>query len=96
MIKSWSHQGTGDIWNGSNTRDARKIPSALWRHVSRKLDAVDAATELKDLQFPPGNKLHVLTGDQKGRHAISVNTQYRISFRWKDGDAWEVRCEDYH
>ena len=73
-----------------------KFRRKLWENASRKLDALDAATELKDLRFPPGNRLHALTGDQKGRHAIRVNKQYRISFTWKDGHAWEVRCEDYH
>ena len=96
VIKSWSHQGTADIWDGTNSRTARAIPKALWATVARKLDRLDAATELRDLVSPPGNRLHPLKGDQKGRHAIRVNDQYRISFAWKDGDAWEVRCEDYH
>lgn len=96
MIKSWNLQGTADLWDGSNTKDARKIPRELWNMIRRKLDALDAAADLQDLQFPPGNRLHPLKGDQRGRHAISVNDQYRISFRWKDGNAWEVRCEDYH
>ena len=96
MIKSWSLQGTADLWDGSNTKDARKIPRELWNMIRRKLDALDAATDLQDLQFPPGNRLHPLKGDRRGRHAISVNDQYRISFRWKDGNAWEVRCEAYH
>ncbi len=96
MIKSWGDQGTADVWDGKNTKEARQIPKNLWGAVSRKLDALDAATELRDLQFPPGNRLHELKGDQKGRHAIRVNDQYRITFEWKDGDAREVRCEDYH
>lgn len=96
MIKSWSHQGTADIWDGTNSRGARETPKTLWANIARKLDAIDAATELRDLRFPPGNRLHGLKGDQKGRHAIRVNEQYRISFAWKNGHAWEVCCEDYH
>ena len=96
VIRSWSHQGTADIWEGSHTKGAREIPIKLWANVSRKLDALDASTALRDLKFPPGIRLHALTRDQTGRHAIRVNDKYRISFAWKDGDAWEVRCEDYH
>lgn len=96
MIRSWSHQGTADIWDGSKTKTARRIARSLWPVIRRKLDALHAATALKDLEFPPGNRLHSLKGEQKGRLSMWVNDQYRITFVWKDGDAWEVRCEDYH
>jgi proteic killer suppression protein len=64
--------------------------------IRRKLDRVNAAHELRDLQTPPGTRLHPLKGDQKGRYAIRVNEQYRITFRFENGNAKEVRCEDYH
>ena len=55
-----------------------------------------AARSLWDLRVPPGNRLEPLRGDQAGRYSIRVNEQYRITFRFEDGGAWEVRCEDYH
>jgi proteic killer suppression protein len=57
---------------------------------------VDAAKELADLKIPPGNKLHALTGDRAGQHAIRINDQYRVCFVWKDGHAYEVEIADYH
>ena len=96
MIKSWSHRGTVDIWNGLNSKAARTIPKTVWQAVTDRLDVLNAATALRDLKLPPSNKLEALKRDQKGRHAIRVNQQYRITFRWDTGDAYEVRCEDYH
>ena len=57
---------------------------------------VNAAHELRDLETPPGNRMHALKGDRKGRYTIRVNDQYRITFRFEDGNAHDVRCEDYH
>ncbi len=57
---------------------------------------LDAAVALDDLRVPPGNRLERLGGDREGEHSIRVNKQWRICFRWQDGDAFEVRIEDYH
>jgi proteic killer suppression protein len=62
----------------------------------RKLVAVDAAEQLDDLRVPPGNRLEKLRGDRAGQHGIRVNEQWRICFRWKDGNAYEVEIVDYH
>ena len=62
----------------------------------RKLVAVDAAEQLGDLRVPPGNRLERLRGDRVGQHSIRVNEQWRICFRWKDGNAYEVEIVDYH
>jgi proteic killer suppression protein len=64
--------------------------------AKRKLQMVDAAAKLDDLKVPPGNRLHALTGDRKGQHAIRINDQYRVCFAWKDGNAYEVEITDYH
>lgn len=64
--------------------------------IRRRLDAINAAHVIGDLRVPPGHKLHPLKDDQKGRHAIWVNTQFRITFRFENGNAHEVRCEDFH
>ncbi len=57
---------------------------------------LDAAHALGDLRAPPGNRLEALRGDLKGLHSIRVNEQWRIVFRWSDGDAHDVRIVDYH
>lgn len=62
----------------------------------RKLEYIDLATRLDDLKVPPGNRLHMLEGDRKGQYAISVNDQWRICFRFVDGDAYDVEVCDYH
>jgi proteic killer suppression protein len=61
-----------------------------------KLKWLDVAQRWSDLGSPPGNRLEALKGDQKGRHSIRVNDQYRVTFRWEGDNAYEVRCEDYH
>jgi toxin HigB-1 len=57
---------------------------------------LDAAHELNDLRFPPGNRLEKLHGDREGRHSIRINDQYRLCFVWRDQDAYDVEITDYH
>lgn len=96
MIQSFADPSTEDLFNGKDSKTARKIEKDVWPIVRRKLDMVNAAAELDDLRVPPGNRLEALKGDQKGRHSIRVNDRLRITFRFQDGNAHEVRCEDYH
>ncbi len=96
MIRTLADDTTRDIWNGVNTKAARRIPSDLWPIVRRKLDQLDAVARLEDLKVPPRNRLHALGGDLRGLHAVRVNDQYRLVFRFEGGDAFGVRCTDYH
>ena len=96
MIRSLADDTTLDIWNGVNSRAARRIPRELWPIVRRRLDQIDAVTRLADLRVPPGNRLHALGGDLRGLHAVRVNDQYRIVFGFEGADAFDVRCADYH
>jgi proteic killer suppression protein len=57
---------------------------------------IDAAHELKDLRSPPGTQLHLLKDDRAGQYAIRINDQFRVCFRWRGGDAYEVAITDYH
>jgi proteic killer suppression protein len=66
------------------------------RAALRKLLMLDAAESLGDLRVLPGNRLEKLTGDRAGQHSIRVNDQWRICFRWSDGDAYDVEIVDYH
>ncbi len=57
---------------------------------------LDAATDLNSLRIPPGNRLEALKGNRKGQHSIRINDQWRICFRWKAEDAYDVEITDYH
>ena len=96
MIRSLADETTRDIWNGVNSKAARRIPRTIWAVIQRKLDQLDSVTRLDQLRVPPGNRLHVLAGALAGCHAIRVNDQYRIVFRFEGDDAFDVRCSDYH
>lgn len=96
MIQSFRDETAADLFRQRNTRAARRTPQALWRGVQRKLKLLDAAARLDDLLVPAGNRLEALKGDRSGRHSVRVNDQYRITFRWESGHAFEVDVEDYH
>lgn len=96
MIQSFVGETTADIFRERNTKAARRIPKDLWRVVQRKLKMLDVAVRLEDLDSPPGNRLRALRGGMRGRHSLRVNEQYRVTFRWENGHAFEVAVEDYH
>ncbi|MGB5872580.1 MAG: type II toxin-antitoxin system RelE/ParE family toxin [Bacteroidota bacterium] len=96
MILSFGNQATEDIFNGEDTRAARRIPSSVWPVACRKLDMLNAAYTLQDLKAPPGNRLEKLRGGLAQFHSIRINDQFRIIFRWSDGTAADVRISDYH
>ena len=93
MIKSFADRDTETLFHRT---PVRRYPAELQRTMLRKLVAVDAAEVLDDLRVPPGNRLEKLKGDRVGQHSIRVNDQWRICFRWKDGDAYDVEIVDYH
>ena len=66
------------------------------RPAKRKLEAVNAASRLEDLTVPPSNRLEKLKGDLKDFHSIRINDQWRVIFKWLDGEPHEVRIVDYH
>ncbi|MGO8765812.1 MAG: type II toxin-antitoxin system RelE/ParE family toxin [Limisphaerales bacterium] len=75
---------------------SRRFPQDIQRSARRKLLALHAATELRHMAVPPGNRLEALKGGRKGQHSIRVNDQWRICFRWSEGNAYEVEIVDYH
>lgn len=93
MIKTFADRHTQELYV---TGKSRRFPPDVARRAMRKLEYVDLAVRLDDLKVPPGNRLHELERDRKGQHAISVNDQWRICFRFIDGDAYEVEVTDYH
>ena len=91
VIESFADAETERIWRSGKTRGS---PSA--QITTRKLAMLDAAARLNDLTVPPGNRLEKLKGDRAGQHSIRINDQYRICFRWYDGNVYEVEITDYH
>ena len=96
MIQSFADETTADIFRERNTRAARRVPRTLWRAAQRKLKMLDVAMRLDDLLIPSGNRLERLRGDLEGRCSIRINEQYRLTFRWESGHAYEACVEDYH
>jgi proteic killer suppression protein len=96
VIVSFGDAATKDVYDGVRSARARRVPEDVRRRVYRKLDMLNAAVTLDDLRSPPGNHLEPLRGDLSGFHSIRVNEQWRIVFRWSEGNARDVRLTDYH
>ncbi len=75
---------------------SKRLPPDLIRRAIRRLEYIHLANALNDLLVPPSNRLHVLKGDREGQNSISINDQWRICFRFIDGDAYDVEITDYH
>ncbi len=97
MIRSFKDSGTEDIFNGENTKAARKTcPETIWKIAGRKLDQLDSVESLDELKIPPANRLEALKGDRKGQCSIRINDKYRICFVWEDDEPEDVEIVDYH
>ncbi|MBT8397965.1 MAG: plasmid maintenance system killer protein [Gemmatimonadetes bacterium] len=96
MIVSFRDGGTEDIFEGRESRSARRVlPISLHRIAGEKLDWLNAASSLKSLNLP-GLRLEALRGKRKGLHSIRINDQYRVCFRWTEKGAEDVEIVDYH
>ena len=97
MIKAFRGQGTADIFNRVNSKEARRTcPEPIWSVARRKLDQLNAVVALRSLAIPPGNELEPLKGNRAGQHSIRMNQQFRVCFVWtEDGPAY-VEITDYH
>ncbi len=93
MIKSFRDKEPEKIFG---RRLSNKFPRNIQHVARRKLMILNAAPELTALRIPPGNRLKALKGDRKGQHSIRINDQWRICFKWKAGDAYDVEITDYH
>jgi proteic killer suppression protein len=93
VIRSFKDNRTRKVWN---REVVRAFGQDLQRAAHRKLRILNAASEIKSLRVPPGNRLEKLSGDRAGQHSIRINDQYRICFIWVDGGADNVEITDYH
>ena len=92
MIKSFRSKDTKALFDG------RRVPrfQNFERVAVRKLEMIEGATALAELQTVPGNRLELLRGNRKGQHSVRINQQWRICFVWAEGNAHEVEIVDYH
>jgi proteic killer suppression protein len=96
MISSFGDKLTEALYHGTTNKDLRRLPPEIAKRALNKLDMINAAQDVLDLSSPTGNRLEALQGDLTGLFSIRVNDQWRIVFRWQDGNAYEVRLDDYH
>ena len=96
MIVSFKNRGTEDIYDGNDTKAARKLlPTELHAKGGKALDQLDAAVSLQSLSLP-GLGLEKLKRDRAEQHSIRINDQFRVCFRWSGSDAEDVEIVDYH
>jgi proteic killer suppression protein len=93
MIINFKDKETKKLWD---TGISKKIPIEIQQRALDKLDTLFAATALSDLKSPPSNQLESLQGDRKGQYSIRINNQWRLCFKWQDGNAFDVEIVDYH
>lgn len=95
MIRSFAKTPvkTERVWSGQRSP---RLPDDVQRRALDKLRLLNRARNLDDLRNPPSNRLHELKRERAGQHAISINSQWRICFRWEDGNAYDVEITDYH
>jgi addiction module HigA family antidote len=96
VILSFGNKVTEALYNGLDTKGVRHLPHDMIQKTLNKLDVLNGAHDLLDLRSPPGNRLEALRGSLSGFYSIRVNNRWRIIFRWKDGNAYEVQLTDYH
>lgn len=96
MITSFGNKATEHLYHGRTSKETRKYPRDIIKTAFHKLDMLNAAQDLRDLQSPPGNQLEPLKGNLKGFFSIRVNNQWRIVFKFESKQAKEVKLTDYH
>jgi len=96
LIVSFGDKVTEALYHGIDSKGVRRLPSEVLKKARNKLEMLNAAKELMDLQSPPGNRLEALKGNLHGFFSVRVNDQWRVVFRWQDGNVYEVKLTDYH
>lgn len=92
MIKSFRCKHTQSLFSGRPAHRFRAFQSV----AERKLQMLDVARRIDDLRIPPANRLEALTRDRLGQWSIRINDQWRICFRFEEGNAYDVEIVDYH
>jgi proteic killer suppression protein len=92
MIRSFADEETEQVFHHLHSRRY----AAVERVAFRKLRQIHSVSSVEELYAPPGNRLERLKGDREGQWSLRINSQYRICFEWRDGDAYEAEIVDYH
>lgn len=92
MIQSFRDKATAATFVGLQ---AKSIPAQVRQRARERLVLLDAAASVDELRMPPSNHLEALRGDRQGQWSIRINQQWRVCFRWQDGDAFDVEIVDY-
>jgi proteic killer suppression protein len=93
MIKTFKDKNTQQLYTSGKLK---RLPADLLQRARRRLEYIDLATCIDDLKVPPSNRLHALSRDRAGQYSISINDQWRIFFRFEDGDVYDVEITNYH
>ena len=93
MIINFGNKETEKIWNGAVSK---KLPREIQEVARRKLRMINNSVDIADLRVPPANRLEKLKGDLSEFYSIRINNQWRIIFKWENGNAFEVEILDYH
>lgn len=93
MIRTFADDETESFFASGKSR---RLPPDIHRRAAMRLQQLNAAARIEDLRLPPSNRLEALQGDRAGHHSIRINQQWRLCFRFADGDAFDVEIVDYH
>ena len=93
MIQSFNCKETTKIFYGLISK---KFPADIQSRAFNKLTAIHASNTLDDLKIPPSNRLEKLSGDREGQYSIRINDKYRVCFKWRRNNAFDVEITDYH
>ena len=93
MIESFKCRETEKIFH---RQFSKKLPHNIQKIAFRKLRMLTRSSTAQDLRVPPANKLEALSGNRKGQHSIRINDQWRICFKWQNGNAYDAEIVDYH
>jgi toxin HigB-1 len=93
VIRTFADRETERVWDEEGSR---RLPGGIQQRALNKLALLHRAARLADLRVPPGNRLEALRGDRAGQYSVRINDQWRVCFRWMNGDAYDVEICDYH
>ena len=93
MIRDFKNKDTRSVFLGEFVKG---LDGQIQQRAREKLKYLDSAADLRDLMVPPSNQLEALKGDREGQYSIRINKQWRLCFKWQDGDAFDVEIVDYH
>lgn len=96
MISTFADKTTLDIYQGLDTKAARKIPKNVWATAQRRFDQMRFVTDINEFRDPPGNHFEALKGKLAGFFSVRLNSQFRIIFHFSAGVASDVQIIDYH